>query len=93
MQHGLDSADDVEAGFLIEDNILYTNYTNYFEESTGKYNLYFVSGVDLQGVAFNELLNLIPVFKEASWEDVDLESGELAENTYIQNSDGLSTRS
>ena len=80
---------DVEAGFLIEDNILYTNYTNYFEESTGKYNLYFVSGVDLQGAAFNELLNLIPVFKEASWEDVDLESGELAENTYTQTSDGL----
>lgn len=78
----------VESGFLIDENTLYTNYNNFFEEETGKYILYFVSGVDTEGNSFNELLNLVPAIKEASWEDIDLDSGEVSYDNYVRNVEG-----
>lgn len=82
----------VNSGFLIENNKVYTNYKNYYEEKTGKYILYFISGVDLEGTAFNELLNLEPVIREASWEDIDLDSGEIDSDLYLKEPEGTGYR-
>ena len=79
---------EIESGFLFQDNCIYTNYNNYFEEETGKYIMYFVSGIDLEGNSVNELLNLVPVIREATWEDIDIESGELDPNVYTRDREG-----
>lgn len=79
---------DVEYGLLIEDNCIYTNYSNYFDPSTGKHQLYFVNGIDIDGKTFNELLDPVPIITEESWEDVDLDTGEVAFNTYKKIADG-----
>ena len=88
--HCVKSGDNfvVSQGVLIQDGFVYTNYKNYFEEETGKHILYYISGVDTEGNSFNELLDLIPVIKEATWEDVDLDSGELDYDTYTKDKEG-----
>ena len=82
----------IDSGFLVEDNHVYTNYKNYYEEKNGKYILYFVSGVDIEGNSFNELLNLEPVIKEGSWENIDLDSGEIESDVYLKEEEGLGYR-
>lgn len=82
----------IDRGFLVEDNFVYTNYKNYFEEESGKYIIYYVSGVDFEGESFNELLDVIPVIKEATWEDIDIDSGELDFNTFTKEVEGLGYR-
>lgn len=79
---------DVEEGILIQSGELFTNYQNFFDKETGSFRIYYINGIDLDGVAFNELLDLVPVFKEAGWEDIDLDTGELAENTYTKEISG-----
>lgn len=82
----------IDRGFLVEDNFVYTNYKNYFEEESGKYIIYYVSGVDFEGKSFNELLDVVPVIKQATWEDIDIDSGELDFNTFTREPEGLGFR-
>ena len=82
----------ISRGYLLEDNFVYTNYKNYFEEASGKYIIYYVSGIDLEGNSFNELLDPVPVVKEAEWQDIDIDSGELNFNTYTKETEGLGYR-
>lgn len=78
----------IEEGYIVDENEIYTNYQNYFEAKTGKYVLYFVNGVDLEGNSFNELLDLVPVFQEASWENIDPETGEIEDSFYTKSEEG-----
>ena len=71
-------------GYKFVNNYLYTNYNNQYDYDTGSYVLYYVVGTDLDGNPVNELLNLEPSIKEATWEDIDLDSGELRNNVYTK---------
>lgn len=73
---------DVEYGYKIQGNCLYTNYVNSYNKKTGDYKIYYVSGVDINGNSFNELLNVERTFKQASWEDVDIDTGLLEGDVY-----------
>jgi hypothetical protein len=70
---------DVDTGFLknVTENVIYTNYQNYFNPDTGAYRLYFVISVEADGTVSHELLNPQPAAKEATWEDIIL-TGPLA---------------
>ena len=72
---------DIEGGYLadIDNDVIYTNYRNIYDHNTGDYILYFVTSVDSEGTPKHQLLSPEPVAKEATWEDVDLETGKLKE--------------
>ena len=84
--HYIESGDEfvVDTGFNIIKDWIYTNYKNFYNPETGSYRVYFVSGVDESGNQINDLLNIIPAIKEASWEDIDLESGDLIGDVYTR---------
>ena len=58
------------SGYLIENGTLYTNYKNIYDYENDSYRFYIVTGIDNSGTIYKELLNRIPVFNEASWEDI-----------------------
>lgn len=58
------------SGYLIENGVLYTNYKNIYDYENDSYRFYIVTGIDSSGTIYKELLNRIPVFNEASWEDI-----------------------
>jgi hypothetical protein len=70
---------DIESGYVadIESNVIYTNYKNKYNYDDGSYILYFVSSVDVEGNTTQTLLTPEQVAREATWEDVDLDSGEI----------------
>lgn len=72
----------VDEGWTVDlpNEVVYTNYRNYFDPDTGSYRLYFIICTTSEGVAHHLLLNPIPVVKEASWEDIDLDTGKLVES-------------
>ena len=78
----------VDEGYVIENNYLFVNYINDFNPRTYSYRVYFVSGIDINGNPFNELLNIEPAFKKASWEDIDLDTGMLSGNVYEVSEEG-----
>jgi hypothetical protein len=57
--------------------VIYTNYRNFYDQATGNYKLYFIVSTDETGKQTKELLNPVPVVSEATWEDIDIETGEL----------------
>lgn len=71
----------LDSGFVIDlDNgVVYTNYQNYFDADTGAYRLFYLVCTDVDGNTFQQLLDLQPVAKEASWEDIDLTTGKLTD--------------
>ena len=79
---------DVEYGYKIQGNYLYTNYINSYNKKTGDYKIYYVSGIDTDGNSFNELLNVEPCFKRASWEDIDIDTGLLEGDVYTVSQSG-----
>lgn len=64
----------------IERRSIFTNHRNIFDQDSRSYKLFFVSGSTSDGAVFNTLLNPIPVAKEATWEDIDLETGDLVDD-------------
>lgn len=70
---------DVDSGYVVdlENSVIYTNYLNFFNPDTGAYRLYFVVCTDDTGERTHTLLNPTPVAKEATWEDIDLDTGTL----------------
>jgi len=72
---------NVDSGYLanVEENVIYTNYKNFFNPDTGAYKLHFVVSVNEDGETNRVLLAPEPVARQASWEDVDLETGKLQE--------------
>lgn len=73
---------EVEEGFVLVEGNVYTNYTNQFDERSGEYRIYFISGVTENGENFNELLNTVSAIPELSFENISLETGEILENSY-----------
>lgn len=86
------------AGYQIDldRGALYTNYRNWFDPDTGAHQLFWVVSADDQGEVTHALLDLKPVAKQASWEDVDPETGILTTTypvyTREQSTDGYSFR-
>jgi hypothetical protein len=78
------------SGYLIENGVLYTNYKNIYDYENDSYRFYIVTGTDNNGAIYKELLNRIPVFNEASWEDIyyneedinDLKNGSFKNDVY-----------
>lgn len=66
---------DVESGYKVdvENDVIFTNFQNYFNPDTGAYRLHFVISCDEDGNTYHELLNPEPAASEAGWEDVVLE--------------------
>lgn len=63
-----------------ENEVIYTNGDNYFDSKTGKYCFYFVTTIDSNGISNRRILSLSKIVKDASWEDIDLNTGKLKEN-------------
>lgn len=72
----------VENGYKIDIDALsiYTSFTNTYDLTTGSAQLYFVSASTSNGETINGLLNAEAVAQEATWEDIDLETGELIDD-------------
>lgn len=73
---------DVGTGFLLKNKYLYNNYVNVYNEETGDYEIFFVSGVDENGKKVNELLNNKKAIDELSWENISLTTGEVLKPGY-----------
>ena len=73
--------DKVETGYLFEreEGRLYTSFRNSYNQNTGTYELYFVTYNIDNGQGYNELLDLRPAVEEATWEDIDLDTGFLVD--------------
>ncbi len=56
--------------YNIENGILYTNNKNTYDYNNDSYCFYIVTGLDNAGAVHSELLNVVPIFNEASWEDI-----------------------
>jgi hypothetical protein len=87
----------IDDGFVfdIENDVIYTNYKNYFDPDTGAYRIFFIVSSDVNGKATHELLSPVEATKEASWEDIILtgeDAGSLTEAYPVynreKNSDG-----
>jgi hypothetical protein len=70
---------EIEHGFLITENKskLYFNFTNTFNPLTGAYSLYYVTAITSDGIILKGLINPESGVSEATWEDVDEETGIL----------------
>ena len=68
---------DVEDGYVVslEDECVYTNYSNFYDPDTGAYKLFWVASVDESGVGTEALLAPEPVVREGTWEDIDTTTG------------------
>lgn len=73
---------DIGTGFLLKNKYLYNNYENSFNEETGDYEIFFVSGVDENGKKVNELLNNKKAINKLEWENISLETGEVIKPGY-----------
>ena len=80
--------EEIEVGVLFSNNYLYTNKKNSYDYKTGNYKIYYVVGVDYEGNSINEILNPVPAIEEATWENIDLESGEIIGSVYTKEESG-----
>lgn len=81
---------EVESGFVfdVENDVIYTNYKNFFDPDTGAYELFFIASSDQEGNSKHELLSPVEAAKEASWEDIVLtgpDAGSLTEDYPVYN--------
>lgn len=69
----------VDGGYTVslEDSNIYTNFRNFYDPDTGSYTLFYVTCTDSDGIVTHELLDPQSVAKEATWEDIDLDTGKL----------------
>jgi len=73
---------NVDTGYTLDldNDVIYTNYQNFFNPDTGAYKLFGLVCTDSEGVAVHTLLNPEPVAREADWQDIDLNTGLLTTN-------------
>lgn len=76
-----DSKEEATYSLSIDEAAIYTNMDNFFNQETGKYRLYFIDEVTPEGKIKSSLLNLINVGEEATWEDLNLETGKVESKT------------
>lgn len=72
----------VDSGYLLDlpSKSLYTNFRNFFDVDTGAYTLFFITCTDADGNTTYELLSPNSVAREADWQDIDLETGDLTDD-------------
>lgn len=70
---------DAEIGYI------FASFQNAFDEISGRYTLYFVESMDVNGSSIVELWNGAPAFHEATFNDINPDTGWLYEdaNAYI----------
>lgn len=68
---------DMDKGFV------YTNYQNFFDTDTGAYVLYYVVCTNREGEVSRSLLSPEPTVTEASWEDIDLDTGRVKDGLVV----------
>ena len=75
---------DEDAGYV------FGSFENFFDEESGRYTLYYVESVDSNGDVTVGLWNGEPAFHEATFDDIDPNTGWLFEdgNAYIVNPSG-----
>ena len=75
----------VDTGYVLStaEQAVYTNYQNYYDQETGSYKLYFLTSTTAAGAQKRELLNPVPVVQEASWEDIDPDTGDFYTDIYV----------
>lgn len=79
-----DSIDLIEGVEVsIDEGMIFTNYKNQYNPNNGDYCIYIVNSLNSSNVYSKELLNPIPVILEATWEDIDLETGALKEGLRV----------
>jgi hypothetical protein len=68
----------VDTGYVVDLDAMaiYTNYQNYFDQDTGNYKLYFVTATMSTGAQERTLLNPESLVSEATWEDIDPDTGD-----------------
>lgn len=66
---------DLERGYI------YTNYENFFDKESGYYRLHYIISSDSNGNTDRSLLNLEPVVKKVTSDDIDLNTGAIKEDT------------
>lgn len=73
------NSDIIDSGYVLDlaKQVIYTNYQNYFNQETGSYRLYFLTITCSDGSMRRELLNSELVVREATWEDIDLATGNI----------------
>ena len=69
----------VDTGYVVDiaGKAIYTNYQNYYDQETGAYKLYFLTTTTSSGQQEKTLLNPVSVVQEATWEDIDPDTGAL----------------
>lgn len=69
----------VEYGFLLTDDKrrVYFNFVNSFDPLSGAYSLYYITAITSDGVVVKGLINPESGISEATWEDIDEETGIL----------------
>lgn len=74
----------IHSGYLVDLDVgcVYTNYRNEYDLDTGSYSVYLISSVTETGEGSSVLLNVVPAIEEATWEDIDPETGLLNSNNY-----------
>ena len=86
---------EIRSGYLFDatTHCIYTNYQNFFDPDTGAYKLWFVQSSTSTGVTTHSLLNPEPVISEATWEDIDLDTGDWKEGVtvYTRSTDSAGT--
>lgn len=75
----------LESGYVVDLDIpaVFTNYENTFDPNTGSYQLYYLAIGRADGTVVNELLNPISAVREATWEDIDPDTGMIYEGLAV----------
>jgi len=66
----------------IANNSIYHNYINHFDEKSGRYRLFYVNWIDVNGNSYRELLDSSDVVYELTWEDIDPFTGQVKAGVY-----------
>lgn len=61
---------------------IYHNYSNFFNEASGEYRLFYVNWIDVNGVSYRELLDSADVVYELTWEDIDPVTGQVRSGVF-----------
>ncbi len=79
------NSESIVSGYkiVLNNNCIYTNLKNSFNLVNGDYEFYFVSSIASDGTSSYSLLNPVPVAQEATWEDIDLDTGRLIESSLV----------
>jgi hypothetical protein len=73
---------DVDTGYLLDISqaAVYTNYKNFYDEVTHSYRVHFLIITRETGEVQHEILNVETAAREATWQDLDLDTGDLIES-------------